>query len=324
MVNIEEYCKDPGQYRDQLPVVTAAFWDSICTARRALNFNHFGELFDKFGGEIGKFLEHLPQNFINFILSPQGIEIMSFWKGVDLTAKMIYKSVLKMIAKGIGAGVSKIAEEMAEKEGAAAVSSSILTKLVEDAVEDAVMERLAFMFAELIIGAVDLAFAIFNITNILGIILDLLSPQGFNEMLSYDMMQTIMDEFNGYFEAEMLSIVSVVKNQYGDKIIVEKWPVVYYADYFLANEKGSKDYKTLSFLYQMEYLTNLEYNSDGYRINWPKGGNIVNQSQLDKVAFQMELQIADQNTSVALFVIKWGFLILLIIIIIIFLLFIIK
>jgi hypothetical protein len=71
------------------------------------------------------------------------------------------------------------------------------------------------------------------------------------------------------------------------------------------------------------YLQSLDFNSDGERINWPTGGNLVTNDILSGIGKTLALEAADENTVVANWLSKWwpllAFFIMVLIIIIVFL-----
>jgi len=321
MVEIDQYCKNPYEYSSSLPQETIDYYDNICEARSKVDtsspdWNALGETF-----------ENLPAEFIEGILSPEGLAILSMFMGVELASEVALNAMYRSIAKGVGEEVMAVAAELAIEEGTTLltvpfINNAIMCKVLTSAVEAGTTEAFAFGFLKLVSAGATIAMSIFNILLILALILDSWDPSGYNQMLDADILDEIVRQFDLLFVTNTMPNIIVGNDEFGRPIYVSSWPFEYYADYTISTEK-SDEYDVKSFEYNIEYLSNLKYNSEGKVICY---GNqqkmLIDSPMVERAAAKFSLVLADQNTVVAGWIYKyWPLLLLLFILIVLFLVF---
>jgi hypothetical protein len=321
MVEIDQYCKNPYEYSSSLPQETIDYYDSICEARSKIDtsspdWNALGDTF-----------VNLPAEFIEGMLSPEGLALLSVFMGVDLASEVALNAMYRSIAKGIGEEVMVVASKLAIEEGTTLltvpfINNAIMCKVLTSAVEAGTTEALAFSFLKLVSAGASIAMSIFNILLILALILDSWDPAGYNQMLDADILDEIVRQFNTLFVMNTMPNIVVGNDEFGRPIYVSSWPFEYYADYTIANEKAD-EYDVKSFEYNIEYLSSLKYNSEGKLICYGKQQKtLIDSPMVERAAAKFSMILADKNTVVSGWIYKyWPLLVVLFILIVLFLVF---
>lgn len=322
MVEIDQYCKNPYEYSSSLPQETIDYYNSVCEARSKVDtsspdWNALGETF-----------KNLPAEFVEGILSPEGIAILSGFMGVELASEVALNAMYKSIARGIGPEVMAVASKLAIEEGTTLltvpfINNAIMCKVLTSAVEAGTTEALAFGFLKLISTGASIVTSIFNIVMILALILDSWDPAGYNQMLDADILDEIVRQFNLNFQLTLMSNFVIGNDEFGRPVYVAVWPIEYYADYTISSEKLDV-YDVKSFEYNIEYLSNLKYNSVGKLICYGKQQKtLIDSPMVEKAAARFSMVLADKNTVVAGWIYKyWPLLLVLFIVIVLLLVFI--
>ena len=331
MVSIEEYCKNPQEYQDSLPAETVAYYNDICKARKGVS-NDWEKRVKKMGDKawdgvkgVGEFIPQFLGQMIEGILTPDGLKMLAIFEGVSLTSKIALNAILRAIAKGVGDEVMEAAAELATEAGAEFVSNAILTTAISQAVEEGTAASLAFEITSMTAEAVSVVAMVFMIVQLLGMIFDAWDPEGYNKMLDADIMEDLIVKFDQVFEQKFLSGVTGFKDSVGRPMFANVWPIEYYADSMIMSDlpPGSTDVK--QFDYHVQYFLHLQYNSDGYKIIWPRNmPNLIDNSFFNKFATQYALMLGNSNTVVANWFKKYWIILAVVIIALIILLLVIK
>ena len=330
VVSIEDYCKIPQEYQDSLPAETVAYYNKICRVRISISkvwekrMKNTGNDIWKGVKGIGKFIPNFLNEMITSIFTPEGLELLGIFEGVSLTSKVALNAILRSIAKGIGDSVLEEAAELAVEEGAPFVTSAILSTVISEAVVEGTAASIAFEVTTMTAEAISEVALVFSVVQLLGVIFDSWDPVGYGKMIDADIMETLVDKFNSGFEDKFLTSGNFL-DSYGRKNFANVWPVEYYADNTIINDIDKTLREHYFLKYKVDYLKNLEYNSNGYKINWPKDGSkIVDNSFFNDFANQYSLMLSNSNTVVANWFKKYWIIVTVIIIGVIILLLVIK
>ena len=297
MVNLYEYCKHPFRFQ-QLPVETRTYYDHICRLKES--FNSKTQI-----SKVGQGLTNLPNVLVSSILSPEGLEMLSIFMGVNLTTKVSLNLILRGIAKGVGPRVMEAASVAAVERGALYVNSCVLTTALTSAVEEGSAAAVGLAILDAVSVSLSEIEVVVMIVQTLGTLIDAWDPEGYSEELTSESMSAINDAFNSDFITRFLSTTTIAKDKYGKPIHLSGWPVEYHLDAMLAagDSTPPQDQKLKLFGYIVEYLDSLEYNSDGQRIARDPNdvAPLIDESDFLDFANRIEITLSGQNTVVA----KW-------------------
>jgi hypothetical protein len=323
-VPIDKYCKDPSAYTTLLPDYTRKYYDSICKAQNQLNKD------PSKGVQIGEAIASIPGNMVLSILTPKGLEMFGIFFGIQMTPKLIAGAILRVIAKGVGQPVLDFTAELAEEGGSFLASNVLMSKYITDAVEEGSSAAAAAAAIEMITDALDVVGVILFIVQMLTAILDAIDPGGFGEQLDAKSLQEeIVDPMNQQFTEILLQNFSSITDEQGTRVVVIQWPVEYYADRLISKEKGNPpqslcagtnqecSYDLIQTKAMAEYLSSLRFNSDGQPLIWKKGGNMLTESDIAKMADHIDYIFADQNVVVALWIKRWWIVILVVVVLLV-------
>jgi len=320
MVEITEYCKNPGEY-DSLPLITKVYYNDICDTRAKIS--SMGS--DINWKESGRFVLRVPLTFIEGILTPEGLAFLGKFEGVILGGELVMNYMLRSIAKGAGKHIMAEASAMALKEGTtrfgfAFINNAIMTNVLSTAVVEGSAYAVALTAAKIIMTSANVLLTILNILMILGMILDMIDSKGYNQMLNADILETIVNDYNYLFTKAFMDGFVNGQDEFGNPTHAAVWPVEYYVDNMLNNET-SEEYDIKMFTYQVEYLASLKYNSLGQLICMgDEQKTLINNPMIEKAAKRFSFILSDGNTIVADWIYRlWPILLVFLILIIIFL-----
>lgn len=291
-VDIAAYCGNPKAYIKTVPVETRKYYDSICNTRDKLTRNWKKEL-----SRFGTNLAEAPEKMIENILSPQGLEMLGIFTGIDLTSKAALNGILRGIARGVSPNVMEIAAKQAAEEGALFINNAIIASVIGTAVEEGTVAAIAFSVTEAVSTAISSATSIAVIVQFLGMLLDMWDPLGYEQELNADAMEVINSEFDIAFANKFLSLLTIGRDRFGRPIHFGQLPVEYRVDAELVD--NDLDYQKKLYQYTFEYLDSLEYNSDGHAMRpRKKGGTLVTDGVFTDFAESLGFALSDQNTEV--------------------------
>lgn len=292
-VDIAAYCNNPKAYVESMSTDSQRYFDRICETREKMTRNWKKE-FAKFG----KNLAEAPEKMISSILSPQGLEMLGIFTGVDLASKAALNGILRGIGRGISSEVLDIAAKQATEEGALFINNVILASVIGGAVEEGTAAAVAFSVVEAVSSALSAAASVAIIVQFLGMLLDLWDPLGYQQELNADAMDVINSEFDIAFANKFLALMTIGRDRFGRPIHFAQLPVEYRVDVELA-DGDSLDFQKKLYEYTFEYLDNLEYNSDGHAMK-PRatGGTLIDNSVLTDYAFGLRFALSNQNTEI--------------------------
>jgi hypothetical protein len=283
---------------------------------------------DTWGGGSKFVFAKLPLVFIEGVLSPEGIKILSIFMGVELGSELALNFLYRSIAKGVGEHVMLAAAKMALEQGTTKlgiefINNAIMTKVLTTAVQDTGYLVYTFYALKGLATAASFLMSVWTIVMIIAFILDVWDPLGLNEMIDADIVDKIIDQMNEKFSSTFLSSVAIGTDEFGRPIHGSLWPVEYYADNIIANEK-KEEYNIKMWEYIVEYLSELKYNSEGQLICYgEEQKTLINNPMIEQAAKKWSVVLSDQNTVVSNWIYRlWPILIVILFLIIIFLLFI--
>ncbi len=323
-VPIDKYCKDPSAYITLLPDFTRKYYDSICKAQNQLQ-NEPSK-----GKQVGTAIGMIPVNMITGLLSPAGLKMFGIFLGIQLGPKLIGGAILRAITKGIGKEVIDFTTELADKEGSFLASNALMSQIITDAVEEGSAAAVAAATIELITKSLDVIGFVLFIVQMITAIIDAWDPLHFKEQLNAQTLQKlIVDPMNQQFTEILLKNFSTVTDEQGQRVVVIEWPVEYYADQLISNEKGNPpqalcpgtskkcSYDIIKLNAYAEYLSSLKFNSNGQPLIWPKGGKMLTESDIAKVTDQVDYILADRNVVVALWIKRWWIIIVVVVVLLV-------
>lgn len=298
-MDITTYCKNPRLYTN-LPSDTRKFYDGICKTRKSLSLS-----WDKQLKRFGIGIAEAPEKIISNILSPEGLEMLGIFTGVDLTSKAALNGILRGIARGVGPEVMELAAEQAVESGAFFINNVIITSVLSGAIEEGTAAAAAFSVTEAVASGVSSAASAIIIIQFLGLLVDLWDPSGYSQELNGETMDIINNEFDIAFANKFLEAMTVGRDRFGRPIHFGQLPIEYRMDAELigSEEAENIEYQKKLYQYTFEYLNNLEYNSDGHAMK-PRilGGELLDENIFQNFANSFWVILENQNTEV----IKWS------------------
>jgi hypothetical protein len=231
--------------------------------------------------------------------------------------------MLQVVANGIGPEILEMAIVKSGEMNANLISNALLTSLCSKAVAEGAEYSYTLMFARIISDSVEGLNSALLILQIMGMIMDLWNPEGYAAELTAVDLHKICKEFDKSFTQIYLFNATVGTDEFGNPVYGSVWPVEYYADYFIFDNKSDKDDED-RFTFSLEYLTHLSINSNGEPINWFTDVNdLLIPDSFKKGANKLSMEIAGNNQVFASWLRKYFIIVLAIIgIIIVFLIFI--
>jgi hypothetical protein len=292
-MNIDSYCKNPRVYKT-LPADTRQYYDRICSMKQDVSIGWNEQL-----KKLGISLLQAPEKIISNMLTPQGLEMLGIFMGIDLTSKAALNGILRGIARGVGPEVMEVAAEQAAEQGASFINNAIISSVLGEAVEEGTIAATAFAITEAVSSAVSAISSVVIIIQFLGMMVDYWDPLGYSGELDAETMDTINNEFDIAFANKFLEMMTVGRDRFGRPIHFGQLPVEYRMDAELFAE-DQKDLQLKRYAYTAEYLSRLEYNSNGHAMKpRVRDGELLNARVFNAFANSMALTLANQNTEVA-------------------------
>ena len=324
-VSIDDYCLDPTKYLDILPDLTVKYWDQICDGRKSSKDQNKGTSIADLGKAIPAGLQNMAMGF----LTPENLGILAGFMGVSVISKKLFTFFVDKIATKFSEEMAVAIAEMAEDglSSAAINASAMLTTILDRAIIDdlgdagiyalGALLKGAEMFADLIPGIGE----VMMMLQLLSTVFDAWDPYHLNDQLNSETISEFNINFDKVFRENMLVSVESFIDPYGNIYMYQLWPVDFYADNsILANEREDK-YSPLRAKYMTKWLNSRDINSYGQLIYWPSGGILVNNSILSKLERNIAVSIADNNTVVGSWIVRYMPIILIVIAILIFIIF---
>jgi hypothetical protein len=334
-VSISEYCQNPSQYANTpgLDAATKKYWSHLCELRKKVANQKMPS-----GTSLGQGTEQGIGEFIQVMTSPKSLEFMGAIMGTVFFYKQIKKVTLNFLKKGAEKGSTDAAAEFVSEGGSeaaangAVITDGLATNLAmadaagdvaevaaDEATEDTGKYAVEYLFdaADMLGEVASYAGAVLMVLQLVGMILDAWDPCHLNDELTAAQLKTFTDAFNSNFRSAIMGSIDATRDSYGHTILTTIWPIQYYADRSVLVHAREQHYQPIRAVLMMKYVNTLQFNSDGRKINWPKGGNIVDNSTLAKLERTFSLVFADQNTVVANWFFKWWPILLLVLVFII-------
>ena len=324
-VLIDDYCANPSKYKDILPEHTMKYYDQYCDARQSVADQNQGTSIEDLGKAVPKALLEMLQS----VLTPESMGMLAGVMGINLVSKALFKKLVQSIAQ-------RFSEEMADAmagmaadglSSAAINASAMLSTMLDNAILENVGDVGVYAVGVLLKGAESLADMIpvigeiMMMLQLIGMIFDAWDPCHLNNELNATAILKFNNSFDNMFRSNMLVSVNSFTDLYGNTYFYDLWPVDFFADYgVLANAKKDK-YAPLRAVYMAKWLNSRDVNSNGQPIYWPPGGKVVDQGVLDKLERHVALAMADNNTVVASWIVRYIPVILILIAILIFIIF---
>ena len=278
---------DCNNIDSRLPPKTKQYYQRVCQLQNEMDINWKDQL-----AKLGEGIVNLPFEFLQAMLTPEGIETMGLFLGIDIGSKAAMNIMLRTIARGIGPEVMAEAQELAIAEGFTFVNNTLLVSVLTEAVEEASVSAVALQIVTSMGEALEAAASVFAIVQILVAILDSWDPEGYGNMLDGSTMKILNEEFDRQFQIRFMNQVPIGRDKYGNPIHSSSWPIKYKIP--LNNTNKIWHYVT-------EYLSALDYNSDGQPLKPRKaGGTII--GDLNLAAQRLAREITDSNTNAIIWI----------------------
>lgn len=191
-----------------------------------------------------------PYETIKQLASPEGLEMMSAFMGVDLTTSFVGNIMLQTLAKSVGKDVLSTATEMALREGAMVVSNAVLASAISQAVVEgtaAAVQFQAYAFWSAFGGELGV---VTMIVQILTSILDSWDLAGYGQELSAETLRYFNKRFNDEFFRRMKTSSSHPEINY----------------FALRPPKDRSKHRIVLLNHTLHYLSKLRFNSVGEKI----------------------------------------------------------
>lgn len=292
-MDIEKYCQDPRLYT-YLPLKTRQYYDNICRLREKVG-SDWRDKFSKFGIK----LANAPAEMLEGIFTPQGLEIIGIFLGIDLLSKAALNGILRGVANSIGPEVMEEAAAKALEEGAFFVNSTIISAAVSSAVEEGSRAATIAGLVDSISTAFSEIASVVMIVQILGTLIDLWDPRGYSHEFNADTLDKINTLFDRTFATQFLQLLTSGTDRFGMPEHYSQLPIEYRLDNELIHSIPIENYQLKLYKYSFEYLNSLEYNSDGHAMK-PRnmGGNLFGPNVFKEYAKTASTYIFNQNTAV--------------------------
>lgn len=330
-MDIDKYCQNPSRY--SLPKETKDYYDQVCLSRKSFAKHNkevrewlakHGKSIGQKGIAFGEFSVMMINNMFQGMLSPQGLEYMGIFFGIDMGMKVMGTIMLRSLLKGLASEVWENAVAMATEKGAMFVSSTVMATALAKGAEESATAMAIKNISEGVSKAIDKITYILMIVQFLGVILDAMDRQGYGKQLDASMLDYIGEQYDQLFTQKFLQVYVVGKDAFGRDLHYAHWPVEYsgisleaYINQVLSKEDQDK-YQLKYYQYIIEYVESLKINSDGYSICWPQGGKLITEDEFFTYVDSFSMILADRNTVVAEWLHKYwlivAFLLLLLII----------
>jgi hypothetical protein len=272
---LSEYCKDKT-ICPNLDTQTKQYYNNLC----AKNNETLRKTLVSFSGADDKI-----EAFIQGLIQPETLAILSAYYGVDLSAELVYKGLLKYSINGV---VDKAAIEAAEKVLAASgekisskVTVGLLTKLFDNAVEKTIASRIAFNSLKMLGSAVSSAWDGLMMVQLIGMVIDMWDPCGYNQIVDTNVIDGVNSYMNTIFYNQTYFGISPPCDPTDKKCLEkEKDPVKDGEEngfvYTFSGDKILKNINNIPMEYQMDYLFNLnekdfknfQYTIDGKTLSY--------------------------------------------------------
>jgi len=325
-INPNKYCDNPALYQTQLSnqiggADTLAYYNSLCddiikseTAMTKI-MDGLKKIKKTATGlaDDAKYIGEKLSAIMTAILSPQGLETIAIFKGIDLGPKLVYKGLVNMIESGITEKITQsVAIEAMQEAGEEAseyVASAVVTRITQEVIERAIEESTRLMILELAASAAEEVMAAFDILQLVGMVLDMMDPDGYSleitsggseSLLGGDTneLEMINNKFNEGFTDNYLSSFKIGKDKNGRPIYGNIWPIEFFADNLLNTEKDPR-FMANRHKYSREYLNCVKITNDGRPITHlcSTKSNIIDKSWLNNQK-KISLSLASDNNSV--------------------------
>lgn len=266
-MNVFQYCKDPQRTLLQLTP----------SERKSLNLSSYNDLCDvinkankdyqvKLRNDEVKTGPEYVADIVNGLVSPEGLKMIMADAAVDYAGTVFVQALYRGLARGVSQKLYRAAVLEAAKRASIHMSRAVVISAVNSSIQSAMVATLTNTAARAIsIGSsvVGIAFAV---VQTVGGVLDMIDYMGYSRQMDGQTMDIMNDRLNEEFADTFLSTLRLRKDKFGVPIAFKGYPVEYrYSiDLFKSTPHDELDLKV--FLYSLEYLDKLKYNSVGQQI----------------------------------------------------------
>lgn len=324
MSDINDYCKNPKDNKYiNLSSTTREYYNSICILQSGVIEKSIKDIVWK--------TDIIGMNMIMGIFSPEGLAMLSVYKGVELVSEATFDFLIKSLASNISENILNEASLIALEQGAEFANSAIILSVCAKSVEYASLQAISVGALRVLSTAAEYVTIILIIVQLVSMIIDGFDPEGYNNEMDASMLDIMSENLNNSFSKWYYENMSIGNDEFGNIINGNgEWPIERYADSYLDsyldNLDIKVDYDSNIFKYMCEYLLELKVNSNGQPISWGTSNKttLLDQSDFRKYTDQYFMILGGKNNIFANWLNKNWIIIIVIIILIIFFLFVIK
>ena len=143
------------------------------------------------------------------------------------------------------------------------------------------------------------------ILQLVGNIFDSWDPCGLTKQLDADALQSFSHSFNNQYMETMLASISSTQDSYGHLTYNSVFPVIYYAEQSALLPFKKDYYDKIYWKLYFQYLSTLTHNSDGFQIYKSPGGKLITNHMISGWASKELGFLANGNTVVQNWMVKW-------------------
>ncbi len=266
-MNVFQYCKDPQRTLLQLTpaerkTLNLNKYNDICDVMNKANEDNKTKLRNE---EILSVPEYITQ-LINSLTSPQGLKLTMADLAVDYSGKVFVQALYRGLARGVSSKLYQAATLEAANRASIHMSRAIVVSAVNSAVQSATVATVANATARAISVGSSVAGTAFAIVQVVGGVLDMIDYMGYSRQMNADTMDLMNDRFNEQFADTFLSSLRLRQDKFGVPIAYKGYPIEYRYNLDLMQSYPQEEMNLKVFLYSLEYLNNLKYNSIGQQI----------------------------------------------------------
>lgn len=266
-MNVFQYCKDPQRTLLQLTpserkTLDLDKYNDLCDVINKANIDYKAKLKNEETKTVPEYISAI----VNGLISPEGLKLIMADVAVDYAGKAFVQALYRGLARGVSANLYKAAVTQAARQASIHMSRAIVVSAVNSAVQSATVAAMANAAARAISVGSSIVGIGFAIVQVIGGVLDMIDYMGYSRQMNGQSMDLVNERFNEEFADTFLSSLRMRQDKFGVPIAYKGYPIEYRYNIDLM-QSFSPDYVNLKiFLYSLEYLNNLKYNSIGQQI----------------------------------------------------------
>jgi len=266
-MNVFQYCKDPQRTLLQLTpserkTLKLDKYNDLCDVINKANRDYKAKLLNE---EVRTGPEYIA-GIVDGLISPEGLALIMADLAVDYAGKAFVQALYRGLTRGVSAQLYKAAVAKAASQASIHMSRAIVVSAVNSAVQSATVATVANAAARAISVVSSVVGTAFAVVQVVGGVLDMIDYMGYSRQMDGSTMNLMNDRFNEQFADTFLSSLRLRQDKFGVPIAYKGYPIEYRYNLDLMKSFPQEDINLKMFLYSLEYLNNLKYNSIGQQI----------------------------------------------------------